>query len=501
MIKLSEILKKYKNNAEVSFCNADCECGITGITSNSKNIQPGNIFVCLKGAKRDGHDYASEAIEAGACAVVAEHKLDDSIPQIVTDNTRKALPLLLSAFYGEPEKSFKHMIGLTGTNGKTSTSYMLKKIFDEAGYKTGLIGTTKYLIGNEEYKCDETKAFLTTPDPELLFTLFDEMRKAGTEILIMEVSSHSLQLDKLGPVTFDSAIFTNLTRDHLDFHKNFTAYREAKTKLFNISAKGFFNKDDPASAEMMRNSSCSKFTYGIDGNEADFIAKNVTYKGADGIKYEFLSENLIFRITLPIPGRFSVYNSLAAASCAIEFGIDPAVVVKALENMEHVQGRIEKVPTDTDFSVFIDFAHTPDALENVLKTVKGFAEGRVITLFGCGGDRDKTKRPIMAKIASELSDYVIITSDNSRTEEKEAIIADILEGIKGSKTPYISITDRTEAIKYAMDNALPKDTIILAGKGHEEYEIDKTGKHPYSEKNIVMEYSAKFTKEKGTGNA
>jgi len=470
-------------------------CEVTGVVSDTKKIKKGNVFVCIKGASFDAHEFAADAIRAGACFAVAERPLDESIPHIVVKSTRRALPLLLSSFYGFPEKSFKRVIGITGTNGKTSTSYMLKNIFEAAGYKTGLIGTMKYLVGNEEYKCDKSGAFLTTPDSELLFALMDEMRRKDVDVLIMEVSSHSLALDKVCSMHFDDAIFTNLTVDHLDFHKTMEAYRQAKKKLFAMADTGFFNNDDPSSAEMMKNSPCRCVTYGAKGNEADFTAKNIRLKGAEGIEYELLAQGLIFRIKLPIPGNFSVYNSLAAASCALDCGILPGVIAGALANMEHVRGRIERVPIDAPYSVFIDFAHTPDALENVLNTIKGFAEGRIITLFGCGGDRDKTKRPVMAKIAADMSDFVIVTSDNSRTEEKEAIIKDILVGMENVKTPYVSITDRTEAIKYAMDMAEKDDVILLAGKGHEEYEIDKTGKHPYSEKNIVTEYAAKQAKK------
>jgi len=489
-MKFDLIKKRVLEKTDISFSNVS-SVEITGVTSDSKNIASGNIFVCLKGARFDGHDFAAEAIERGAAMVAAERPLDESIPHIVVPDTRKALPILLSAFYSEPEKSFKHMIGITGTNGKTSTSYMLKRIFEEAGYKTGLIGTMRYLIGDEEYKVDESKAFLTTPDPELLFTLFNEMRSGGVEILIMEVSSHSLQLDKLYGVDFDSGIFTNLTRDHLDFHKTFDAYRDAKAKLFNKCSHGYFNSDDEATKRIMETATCTKVTYGID-SDADIKPFDILLNGAEGIEYSIMYKGERMDISLPIPGRFTVYNSLSAISCALGFGIGKDIICRALSSMSPVGGRIEKVDIDTDFSVFIDFAHTPDALENVLNTVRGFAKGRIITLFGCGGDRDRTKRPIMADVAARLSDKVIVTSDNSRTEDKQRIIDDILQGFDKDYKGYTVIVDRTSAIKHAMDIAQKDDVIILAGKGHEEYEIDITGKHPYSEKNIVIEHSKNF---------
>ncbi|MEA4833414.1 MAG: UDP-N-acetylmuramoyl-L-alanyl-D-glutamate--2,6-diaminopimelate ligase [Oscillospiraceae bacterium] len=480
----SEIIKTL--GIEQSNIKGDPE--ISGVVSDNRKVMPGYAFVCLKGAVFDGHDFASEAIRAGASVIISEKPLANDIPYAVVPDTRAALPKCLSVFYGAPEKSFKYSVGITGTNGKTSTSYMLKHIFEAAGFKTGLIGTMKYLIGDREFECDKSGSFLTTPDPELLFKILATMRDEGVNVLIMEVSSHSLELEKIAGLSFTTGIFTNLTRDHLDFHKTMENYRHAKEKLFTMCEYGLFNNDDPAAADMMKAAPCECITYGINGNEADFTAKNIRFKGAHGVEYELLSKGLIFRMKLPIPGLFTVYNSLAAVSCALNLGISPDIISNALENMDNVCGRIDRIKTDTDFSVFIDFAHTPDALENVLKTIRGFAEQRIITLFGCGGDRDKTKRPIMGKIACDMSDYVIITSDNSRSESKESIISDILAGITDTNTPYKTITSRIEAIHYAIDIAEAGDVILLAGKGHEEYEIDSTGKHPFSERNVVLDY-------------
>ncbi len=459
---------------------------VTGVCSDSRKIASGNLFVAIRGERFDAHTVVDEMIQKGAVAVVVEEKPLAPIPYILVSDTREANTRLLAAFYGHPEESFDVAIGITGTNGKTSTSYMLRKIFREAGYKVGLIGTMQYLIDDEPIPLSPADSLLTTPDSELLYRMFARMRDEGVKVLIMEVSSHALYLRKV-IVPFDVGVFTNLTQDHLDFHHTMEAYRAEKAKLFSMCRMGVFNGDDPSCQAMMAGASCEKYMYGVKG-QAEFFAQDVCDTSADGVSYRLVYQGQTNDITLPIPGSFSVYNSLAAASAALLCGIKPSLVLRALAEMEPVKGRVDRVDVKAPYAVFIDFAHTPDALENVLKTLRGFTEKRLIVLFGCGGDRDKGKRPKMAAIAAELADYVIVTSDNCRSEKKEDIIRDILVGLADTKTPYSVIYDRTEAICFALDFAKEGDVILLAGKGHEEYEIDQNGKHPYSERAIVKQY-------------
>lgn len=465
---------------------ASLETPITSVCSDSRKITPGAAFVCLKGLKVDGRVWIPSSFEKGAVVAICQEKPEGDEPYVLVEDTRAALPLLLSNFYSHPEQSFRRIIGITGTNGKTTTSFMMKAIFDAAGCKTGLIGTTKYLVGDEVFPVDQKDALLTTPDPELLFRLFAAMRDAGVDTVIMETSSHALALKKLTGVPFDLGVFTNLTQDHIDFHKTMEEYLESKKGLFRVAKKGIFNADDPAFDSITKDILSSVTTYSAK-KDSDFCAKELLSHDDKGIAYRLVTEEGERDIRVSVPGSFTVYNSLAAIATARSEGISWEAIEGALSTMEGVKGRIERVPTNTPYSVFIDFAHTPDALENILKNLREFTKGRLITLFGCGGDRDKTKRPIMGQIACRLSDFVIITSDNCRSENKEDIIADIVVGAKGSGCDFTTVTDRTEAIRYALSIAREGDVILLAGKGHEEYEIDQTGKHFYSEKQIVLE--------------
>ncbi len=467
--------------------NAPTELEVSQVLSDSRKVGDGAAFVCLKGLSADGRDWIPAAAEKGAVVAICQEKPEVDFPYVLIEDTRSALPLLLSNFYHHPEKSFRRIIGITGTNGKTTTSFMLKAIFEEAGCTTGLIGTTKYLIGNEEFQVDQGAAFLTTPDPELMFLLFNEMRKKGVDTVIMEASSHALALKKLNGIPFHIGIFTNFTQDHIDFHKTMEEYLEAKKTLFSVCQKGIFNADDPAFEAISKDANSSVIRYS-EKAEAEYKMAKLLDFDENGLSYLLKEKEGEEKIFLPIPGKFNIYNSLAAISTAREENIPYSIIRSALNKISGVKGRIERIPTKTPFSVFIDFAHTPDALENILQTLRGFTKGRLITLFGCGGDRDKTKRPIMGEIACRFSDFVIVTSDNSRTEKKEDIIEDILCGVKGKGCDFVSIVDRTEAIHFAIDHAKIGDVILLAGKGHEEYEIDQTGKHYYSEKNIVLEY-------------
>lgn len=480
-------LKELFANIPVLEWNADPSLEVNSVSSDSRKIESGAAFVCLKGLKVDGRVWIPQSFEKGAVVAVCQEKPETDVPYVLVEDTRAALPLLLSNFYEHPEKSFKRIIGITGTNGKTTTSFMMKAIFDRAGCKTGLIGTTKYLVCDEEFPVDAGAALLTTPDPELLFRLFAAMREKGVDTVIMEASSHALALKKLTGVPFDLGVFTNLTQDHIDFHKTMDEYLEAKKGLFQVAKKGIFNCDDKAFERISDQVSSSVVTYSANG-KGDYASVEVLSHDDKGIAYKLSCEGEERTIRVAVPGSFTVYNSLAAIATAREEGIAWEPILEALATMSGVKGRIERIPTKTPFSVFIDFAHTPDALENILHNLREFTTGRLITLFGCGGDRDKTKRPIMGEIACKLSDFVIITSDNCRSEKKEDIIRDIVAGAEGAGCEFITITDRTEAIKYALNHALPGDVILLAGKGHEEYEIDQNGKHEYSERKIVIEH-------------
>jgi len=467
--------------------NADPMLEVTSVSSDSRKIESGAAFVCLKGLKVDGRVWIPQSFEKGAVVAICQEKPEAEVPYVLVEDTRAALPLLLSNFYQHPEKSFRRIIGITGTNGKTTTSFMMKAIFDRAGCKTGLIGTTKYLVCDEEFPVDAGSALLTTPDPELLFRLFAAMREKGVDTVIMEASSHALALKKLTGVPFDLGVFTNLTQDHIDFHKTMEEYLEAKKGLFRVAKKGIFNCDDQAFERISHEVSSTVVTYSAKG-EGDYSSAKILSHDDRGIKYLLKCEGEEKEIFVSVPGSFTVYNSLAAIAAAREEGIGWDSILSALSNMEGVKGRIERIPTKTPYSVFIDFAHTPDALENILKNLREFTTGRLVTLFGCGGDRDKTKRPIMGGIACRMSDFVIITSDNCRSEKKEDIIGDIVAGAEGAGCAYTTITDRTEAICFALDQAKPGDVILLAGKGREEYEIDQNGKHEYSERKIVLEH-------------
>ncbi len=470
-MKISEILKGIRtydiyDDTEVSF-----------ITDNSCKVEKGAVFVCIKGNRFDGHSVAAEMLEKGAVCVVCDHDL--GLPnQIVVENTREAMSLMCSNFFGNPASKIK-LIGITGTNGKTTTAFLIKNMLDKMGKKSGLIGTVKNIIGEKEYA-----ASLTTPESFELHSLFNEMVNAGCEYCVMEVSSQALAQYRVAGLHFSAGVFTNLTQDHLDYHGSFENYAQAKSMLFTQSDVCILNLDDEYSMSMMRNSDGRMVTYSVEQDESDYTAKYIRYKN-DGIEYELVTMGYVERVKVGIPGEFTVYNSMAAAVTLIEMGFDFSKVLYALSLSEGVKGRIEVVPTDTDYTVIIDYAHSPDGLENIISSLRKIAKARIITVFGCGGDRDKTKRPIMGEIAAKLSDVIVVTSDNPRTEEPEAIIEDILAGIKGSKVKKIVKVDRTHGIAAAMNEAQKDDIVLLAGKGHETYQIFGTEKIHYDEREIV----------------
>lgn len=470
---------------------------VSGIFTDSREVTENSVFICLKGARFDGHDHIGEALEAGAAIIVAEKVRGVCVggaASILVDNTRHSASLLYNAWYKRPSEKMK-IVGVTGTNGKTSVTRMLYHIFEFAGYSCGLIGTVECLSARKKkisHNSGGELAAMTTPEPRELFYALSQMRDDGVEYVFAEVSSHGLVQCRTDAITFDAAVFTNLSEEHLDFHKNMEEYYKAKEKLFLQSRLAIVNSDDEAGRSIIR----SLKEKGIDQKscslkEGDFCALLPRLCGAKGISYALKTPDGEHRVFLPISGSFQVMNSLQAAAVALSFGIDADTVVRALASMSVIPGRMEsvRVHEKQNFHIFIDYAHTPDALRNLLLTVRELREkqSRIILLFGCGGERDRGKRRVMGEIASMLADLVIITRDNSRGEDPKGIFADILKGINKEKE-YTVIENRREAIQRAvLEYAREGDILVLAGKGHEKYEIDADGKHYFDERECLRE--------------
>lgn len=472
-MKLSQILDGIK------ILNTYEDIEVADVTQDSRLVKEGSLFVCVKGAVFDGHNVAAEMLEKGAAAVVAERDLGLD-KQIIVENSRAVFSPICANFYNNPAKKLK-LIGLTGTNGKTTTTFLIKQILENSGKKVGLIGTVQNMICDEIYP-----AKYTTPDPYELQKLFAMMVDAGCEYCVMEVSSQALAQGRVNGLNFAVGVFTNLTQDHLDYHKTWENYFNSKRMLFENCDIAVTNEDDKYGLEIVKGLDFDKLiTYAVDTNNADYVAKNVSFKSS-GVEYELVGDN-IGRCYCPIPGRFSVYNSLCAAAVALALGIDFDKVLAAISKSNGVKGRIEVVPCDRDFTIIIDYAHSPDGLENIITSLKEIAKGRVVTVFGCGGDRDKTKRPKMGRIAAELSDFCVVTSDNPRSENPSEIIKDILVGMEGIDTPYEVVELRRDAIAYAINHAKKDDIILLAGKGHETYQILPTGTIHFDEREVVAE--------------
>lgn len=451
------------------------EAEITDVCYDSRKVKPGALFVAIKGFKSDGHQFIGKALEMGAACIVGEEDRCEE-GYIKVADTRKFLAAASKNFFGCCVDKMK-VVGITGTNGKTTTSYLIKQILELKGHKCGLIGTNQILIGNEAIDSERT-----TPESRELHELFKRMYESGAEYVVMEVSSHSLELDRVYGIEFEVGIFSNLTRDHLDFHVTMDNYAQAKAKLFAISKNAAINADDEYAPVMLKEAK-NVITYSIE-KDSDLKAEAIKLRER-GVTFDVNFKGEERQLRLSIPGRFSVYNALAAASGALCLGISLEDIEKGLVIARGVKGRLEVVPTLTPYTVIIDYAHTPDGLENVINAVRGFAKKRVITLFGCGGDRDNTKRPIMGEIAQRLSDYVIVTSDNPRTEEPLAIMEQITAGMKTGD--YVCIESRRDAIKYALDFAKEGDVVILCGKGHETYQIFKEGTIHFDEREVVKE--------------
>lgn len=483
-MKLKEILE----GLEGLKVRGDLEVDIANLDKDSRNIKEDSLFIAIKGFSTDGHDYIEKAVEQGAKAVMLQEdanlEIIKSLPKevtiIVAKDTRYALAICSCNFYGNPSRKFK-LIGITGTKGKTTTSFMTKAILEKAGKKVGLIGTIATYIGNEKLEDSDR----TTPESNKLQETFAKMVEAGVEAVVMEVSSQSLKLHRVAGCDFDIGVFTNFSEDHISpkEHPDMQDYFNSKLELFKMCKTAFINADDYHVAKLPKlMPNCTITTYGID-NYCNMLAKDITitnsyvdFKVKLGMRNE--------RIKTGIPGRFSVYNSLAAICIAEKLGCTVDQIKEALEEVR-VPGRSELVNNKKELTIMIDYAHSPESLENILNAVKSYTRGRVISVFGCGGDRDTTKRPIMGEISGRIADFTIITSDNPRTEEPQKIVDQIEEGIKKTKGKYTVIVDRIEAIREAIKMADKKDIILLAGKGHEPYQEINGVKHPFDERIIV----------------
>lgn len=475
-MKLKDLLK----GLNYSIIAGSLNININNVEYDSRRVKQGDVFFCIKGFKTDGHKFAEKAAAQGASAIVCEDDLDisNSCTVVKIDDTRKALAVASSNLYDEPWKKLK-MIGITGTNGKTTSTYMVKAILEEAGFKVGLVGTIANLIGDKKIPSHRT-----TPESLELHKLFKDMADNKVTHCVMEVSSHSLALNRVYGIEFSEGIFTNLTQDHLDFHKTFENYYNAKLLLFKSSKTSIINIDDEYGRRVYEDVDNEKITYGVEGM-SDVSAENIMMHPR-GIEFDMTYNNESVHINLKIPGKYNIYNALGSAAACLKEGVSLGSIKKGLERV-FVPGRCEIVSKDLNlgFEIIIDYAHSPDSLENILNTVREYTKGRLITVFGCGGDRDKTKRPIMGGIASRLSDMTIITSDNPRSEDPEDIIRDILKGVENDN--YVVIENRREAIEKAIKIARKDDIILIAGKGHENYQELKDGVIHFDEREIIAD--------------
>ena len=477
-MKLKELLK----GIEIMKATADLDAEIGQVCYDSRKVTPGSLFVAITGFVTDGNKYIPMALEKGAVAVVTAVEPQQDIPYVLVSSDRLALALIGVNFYHDPASSMK-LIGITGTNGKTTSTLLLKHILEvTCGAKVGLIGTMDNMIGSEAIPAERT-----TPESLDLQALFGKMRDAGCSHVIMEVSSHAIALERVGGVTFDVAAFTNLTEDHLDFHKTMENYCDTKAELFARCRAGVVNADDEWVGRICAKAGCPILNTST-RQEAELSARDVTLQAA-GISFTAVGKAATAQVKLPIPGKFTVYTAMTALGCAIQLGISLEAAAAALATARGVKGRVEVVPTPgKPYTVLIDYAHTPDGLENVLSSVRGYCQGRLIAVFGCGGDRDPMKRPIMGAIGTDIADIAIITSDNPRTEEPMAIIEDILKGIDPGRKNFEVIENRVKAIHHAMDIAQNRDIIVLAGKGHETYQEIHGVKHHLDEREVVAAY-------------
>lgn len=472
-MKLCELLE---NKAVTAIGDTE----ISSVTDDTRKVTQGSLFVCVKGGSFDGHSAAAEMLEKGAAVVVCDHDLGLGDRQIIVENTRKFYGELCAAWFGHPERKLK-MIGVTGTNGKTTITNVIKHILMSNGHKTGLVGTIQNEIGNEILHTDNT-----TPMTYAFMELLAKMVEAECEYVVMEVSSFGLVQERIGSSHFDIAAFTNLTQDHLDYHKDMEDYYQAKKLLFGKCDTAIINIDDEYGNRLYGETECRKLGFSIKQN-SDYYADGIKIKST-GSSFWFCNGGKSHLVQSMIPGAFNVSNITCAAAVCLEAGIALDDILAAVEKYPGVKGRCEVIPTGRDFTVICDYAHTPDAVENILRSVKEYTDHNLICLFGCGGNRDSAKRPKMAASAAKYADKLIVTSDNPRNEEPEAIIKDILAGLENTAVPYDVVTDRREAIYHALKIAEKGDIIVLAGKGHEDYQILAGNEHiHFDEREIVAQ--------------
>ena len=478
-------LKELIGQLTVAAMTADPETEITGISYDSRKTEPGDLFVAIRGFETDGHQYIPKALERGASVILCETITDalaaSAVSYVQVEDSRLALALCSCAFFGNPSKEM-FMIGFTGTSGKTSSTVLLKYVLEETrGMKVGLIGTLGIQIGDRELHSEHT-----TPESYELQKLLRRMADEGCRVAVMEVSSHALELKRVAGIRYNTAVYTNLSQDHLDLHGSMENYAAAKRILFNHCDTACVNLDDAWGRFMVADNACPVLFYGS-SEQAELRSENARLL-PDRVIFDTVYAGRRIPSQLHVPGSFASQNALAVMAAALTVGIPPEESAVALAKAHGVRGRLESLPTDGNYHVFTDYSHKPDALEKVLKSLRPSTTGRLICVFGCGGDRDRLKRPIMAKIAADNADFVILTSDNPRTEDPEAILDEIEPGIAGSKTPYIRICDRIEAIHRAIDMAEDGDVILLAGKGHEDYQIIGHEKHHMDEREIVADW-------------
>ncbi len=471
-----KLYKLIENNPKLKL--EDMEISL--VTDNTKKVEKDCIFVCVKGGSFDGHSAAAEMIEKGAALVIAERDLGLGEKQLIVENSRKYYGEICAAWFGHPERKMK-FIGVTGTNGKTTITNVIKHILMKNGIKTGLIGTIQNEIGDEIIHTENT-----TPMAFDYMRLLNKMYKADCKYVVMEVSSFGLAQYRIGPTHFDIGVFTNLTQDHLDYHKTMENYYQAKKMMFDVCDMAIINTDDEYGKRLFGEISCNKKSYGSE-LEADCRFDEARIS-SDGTSFRYCQNGNLYNVSMRMPGMFNVSNVTAVIAALSETGVPMEKILSSVSEYNGVKGRCEIIPTGKDFTVICDYAHTPDAIENVLKSVREYTENRLICLFGCGGNRDVKKRPLMAQAAAKYADRLIITSDNPRDEIPEAIIDDILGGLEGSEIPFDVVVDRCKAIHHSLKIAQKGDVIVLAGKGHEDYQVLPGNEHiHFDEREIVSE--------------
>jgi len=476
------LLKYLLEKTDIKVVAADMNIEVHGISFDSRTIMAGELFVAIKGFDSDGHRYIEEAAGKGAVCILCEEAPTIAAPYVTVGDSRKALAAVSAAWFRYPASELR-LVGVTGTNGKTTVTDLIKQLIEKCiGAKVGLVGTNRNMIGERELPTERT-----TPESYETQKLLRVMADEGCQYAVIEVSSHALQLHRVHGIEFEVGVYTNLSPDHLDFHDSMDDYAKVKSSMFSHCRHAVINIDDEYAHIMASGAAQPVMTYSTKDLSADLVGKDIKLR-MNRVEFCALAVGSLNRTLLNIPGIFSVYNALAAMSAVMLLGVEIERAAAVMQTCGAVKGRAEVVPTGMDFTVLIDYAHTPDALEKIIQTARGFAQGRVITLFGCGGDRDKTKRPLMGAAAAKLSDYTVITSDNPRTEEPGAIIRDILVGIGKKQKAYRVIENRREAIYWALGNAQPGDVLILAGKGHETYQVFGKEKTHFDEREVVAEF-------------